>query len=242
MKGMSFQNGVEFKVSIEGESWSPGETVKGQIETKPGSMAQVILAEGIDKKVKLKSADAFITLFEVPLKKTPYSWEFELPMNTRVSDKNGSLYLLYGSGEAIEKYGQLRLNIVPHLLLRDLSDLLTAEFRFALPVFSYGRSKTTELKLDPPELKEWTMLEQLVIQLGLSHDALDAKFIFTRKEVDPTRGGLSTIVVKREVTRRWQRADIIHDFNQRLSKEILAAEFENVVKEYRDAGWLSTNH
>lgn len=240
MKGTSFQNGVEFKVTVEGENWSPGEIIRGQVETKPSGVAQVFLAEGIDKKVKLKSADAFVILNETALKKTPYAWEFQLEMNTRVSDKHGSLYLLYGSGDAIEKFGHLRLNIIPHLLLRDLSDLLTAEFRFANPVFSQGRSKTTELKLGPPEVKEWTMLDQLVIQLTLSVQALDAKFIFDRKEIDPTRGGLSTVLVKREVTRRWLRSELIHDFNRRLNKEIMAAEFEKVVKEYRDAGWLST--
>ncbi len=241
MKGLSFQNGVEYKITIEGESWSPGDKITGQIETKPGSDAQIILADGLDKKVKLKSADAFVVLDEVELKKAPYGWSFELPLNTRISDKSGSLYLLYGKGDAIEKYGQLRLNVVPHLLLRDLSDLLTAEFRFAIPTFSHGKSKTTELKLDPPGLKEWTMLEQLILQLTLSVDALDVKFQFHRKEIDPTRGGLSTILVKREIVRKWKRKEIIYDFNQRLNKEVVAAEFEKVVAEYRDAGWLSTS-
>ena len=241
MKGTTFQNGVEYKVTIDGEAWSQGESISGKIETKPGSIAQVFLADGLDRKVKVKAADAFVVLNEQAPQTSPFHWRFELPLSARVSDKAGSLYLLYGSGDHLEKYGHLRLNVIPHQLLRDFSDLLTAEFRFALPVFSFGKSKTTELKLDPPAVKEWTMLDQLVVQLTLHSKTLDLKFIFHRKEIDPTRGGLCTILVKREINRKWNLMEIVHDFNQRLNKDATAALMEVVIKDYRDAGWLSTS-
>ena len=240
MKGMSFQNGVEYKITLEGETWSPGETLRGSIETKPASSAQVMLTDGVDKKVKLKSADAFVVYEEIDLKKTPFSFEFKLPLNARVSDKLGSLYLLYGSGEHLEKYGQLRVSIIPHLLLRDFSDLLVREFRFANPVFSQGKSKLTELKLSSPDLKQWSSLEQLIIQLNLLPETLEAHFQFHRKEIDPTKGALTTRLAKREVSRKWPLKELIHDFNQRLNKDFLQSEFEKVVTEYRDAGWLNS--
>ena len=240
MKGVSFQNGVEFKVTLEGESWSQGDTLRGKIESKPQSQAQLILAEGIDKKVKLKTPDAFVVLEELSTKSLPFEWSFKLSLDARISDKSASLYLLYGNNDNIEKLGQLRLNVLPHIHIKDLIDLCTNEFRFALKGISFSKSGDTEVKFDPPSNSEWTFLEQLVIQLKQDSNSLQAKFQFHRKEIDGSKGGLATKSVKREVSRKWNKAQIIHDFNQRLNKEIMAIEFEKVIAEYKDAGWLSS--
>ena len=240
MKGLSFQNGVEFKITIEGESWSQGDLILGKIESKPVAKTQVMLAEGTDKKVKIKSPDAFIILQEAVTESAPYEWKFQLPIDARISDTKGALYLLYGHGENIEKLGQLRLNILPHILIKDLMDLITAHFRFSLKGTNAGKSGTTEVKFGPPSSNDWKMLDELVLQLKINDGVLDAKFVFHRQEVDALKGGLATKSVKREVVRSWNVSQIIHNFNQRLDKEILAIEVDKVIAEYRDAGWLSS--
>jgi hypothetical protein len=240
MKGMSFQNGVEFRITIEGESWTQGSSLRGKLESKPLAKGQVYLAEGVDKKVKSKSPDAFVILDETELAQAPYDWSFELPIDSRISDKSGALYLLYGHGENFEKLGQLRLNINPSILLTDLIDLLCTHFRFAFKGYSAGKSKTTEVKLDPPSSKDWAMLEGLTILSKISSDSIDCKFQFQRKEVDATKGGLATKSVKREITRQWKINQIEHDFNHRLNKDIMTIEIEKIISDYRDAGWLSS--
>jgi hypothetical protein len=240
MKGMSFQNGVEFKITIEGESWSQGDLICGKIESKPTTKGLVILAEGIDKKVKSKSPDAFVVLQEIPTDTVPNEWKFQLPIDARISDKSGALYLLYGHGENMEKLGQLRLNILPHILFKDLIELLTSHFRFAFKSMSAGKAGTTEVKLDPPGNKEWSMLEQLVLQLKMNAETMDIKFQFHRQEVDATKGGLATKSIKREMARHWKISQIILSFNQRLDKEIITVEIEKVIAEYRDSGWLGS--
>ncbi len=240
MKGLSFQNGVEFKITIEGESWSQGDLIRGKIESKPLSKAQVLLAEGLDKKVKLKSPDAFVVLDEAVSNTAPFEWSFQLPIDSRISDKNGALYLLYGHGENLEKLGQLRLTILPHLLFRDLIELLTAHFRFALKTISAGKTGSMEVKFDPPSNKDWAMLEQLILQLKMTDESMDIKFQFHRQEVDATKGGLSTKMIKREFSRSWKTSQIILNFNQRLDKEVVTVEIDKVIAEYKDAGWLSS--
>jgi hypothetical protein len=240
MKGMSFQNGVEFRITIEGESWTPGSTIQGRIESKPVAKGQVYLAEGIDKKVKTKSADAFVILQEKDLTTAPYDWSFDLPIDSRISDKSGSLYLLYGHGENLEKLGQLRLNILPQPMITDLVDLLCTHFRFALKSYGAGKSGMTEVKLDPPSSKDWAMLEGLTLLCKSQASTLDCKFQFLRNEVDATKGGLSTKNVKRDIQRSWGTRQIIHDFNQRLNKDVMTAEIDKVIAEYRNAGWLSS--
>lgn len=240
MKGMSFQNGVEFRVSINGESWSQGDTIQGRMESKPLAPGMIYLAEGVDKKVKAKTPDAFIVLQEYELTQAPFDWKFQLPVDTRISDKSGALYILYGHGENIEKLGQLRLNILPHSHLKDLFDLLTAHFRFAFKSISAGKKGTIEVKFDPPSAKDWAMLEQLVLVCKTTEKEIDCKFQFHRNEVDATKGGLASKSVKREVSRTWNTKAVIHDFNQRLNKDVMTIEFEKVISEYRNAGWLSS--
>jgi hypothetical protein len=200
----------------------------------------VILAEGTDKKVKAKSPDAFVVIAEQDLQNAPFEWSFTLPLDSRISDKNGALYLLYGHGQNIEKLGQLRLNILPHSHLKDLIDLLCSHFRFALKTISASKKGMIEIKLDPPSSKEWSMLEQLVIQGKITESELECKFQFHRNEVDATKGGLASKSVKREIDREWKIKMIIHDFNQRLNKEVMTSEMDQVIAEYRDAGWLSS--
>ncbi len=240
MKGMSFQNGVEFRVTLDGESWSQGDVIQGKIESKPATKGLVYLAEGVDKKVKTKSPDAFIVLQEFESTSAPYEWKFKLAVDARISDKTGALYLLYGHGENIEKLGQLRLNIIPHPIAKDLIDLLSTHFRFPLKSITAGKKGLTEFKFDPPSGKEWTMLEQLVLFLKTTENHLECTFQFQRKEVDATKGGLSSKSVKREISRNWMRSNIIHDFNQRLNKDLIALEIEKVIAEYREAGWLTS--
>jgi hypothetical protein len=84
------------------------------------------------------------------------------------------------------------------------------------------------------------MLEQLVLQLKLTDTEVRSKFQFHRKEIDPTKGGVSTMIVKREFSRTWEIKKIVHDFNQRLDKDIITIEMDKLIAEYRNAGWLSS--
>jgi hypothetical protein len=64
MKGMNSQNGVEFRIQFEGETWAQGDTLRGVLVSKPEQKLRVVLAEGIDKKVRSKSEDAYRILDE----------------------------------------------------------------------------------------------------------------------------------------------------------------------------------
>ena len=235
MKGLSFQNGVEYKVTIEGESWSQGDSISVHLESKPASNLILILAEGVDKKVKLKSPDAFIVLEQFDSEKPPLDQTIKLPLDAPISDKSGSLYILYGKNdEALEKLGQLRLNIIPHLHLRDLIEVMTSHYRFALKTMSATKNNDVEVKLDPPGSKEWTSLELLTLKLKMTEDTMDVNFVFNRSEVDPTKGTLAKVSVKREVGRSWNSSEIVHDFNQRLNKEKIVTLLDEVVEEYKN--------
>lgn len=235
MRGLSFQNGIEYKVNIEGESWAQGDSISIRLESKTPSSLTLILAEGVDKKVKLKSADAFTILEKFSSDTSPLDQVIQLPLNSPISDKSGSLYVLYGKGdESPEKLGQLRLNIIPHLHLRDLIEVMTSHFRFAQKTTSATKKNEVEVKLDPPGSKEWTSLELLTLKLLVTEETIEAHFQFNRSEIDPMKGRLAKVMVKREMERSWPLSELIHNFNQRLNKEKAIQFIDQVVEEYKN--------
>ena len=245
MKGTTFQNGVEFKITINGETWLQGEEVSGQLEATPKNpnasltRARVILAETTHRKLKSKSVEGFHILAEVDSAISPLAYSFKLPIQARITDNVGSLFMLYGSHDDLHSLGILKLNIVPHHYLRDLIDLMRTEFRFALKTLTAGKNGFVEAKLEPSGSKEWSQLENLVLDLQITGETIEAYFQFNRNAVDALKGGLQTKIEKREITRSWDRSEFVHGFNDRLNKDAAQIGIENVIAEYKSAGWLA---
>jgi len=243
MKGVSFQNGVEFKVSIDGEVWSQGDVLRGRLDAvarNPGAQANlhVFLADGSDKKIKQKAAGAFQILQKKSAASGPLDWSFELPTDARILDKSGSLYIVYGGTETLETLGQLRLNIEPHPYIQDIYSLLNTHYRFVFKNRIYAKGMV-EGVFDPPQAKEWAALEELVVQIKVNgKESIDSKFQFFRKVVDATKGGLSAKVMKREIDQQWSTAHVVHDFNNRVNKDQVILLVDKVIEEYRSTGWL----
>ena len=256
MKGTSFQNGIEFKISIEGESWVQGSLISGTIEAiarNPGTIVpelQVLIADASEKKVKLKSKGAFEVIERAAFKGSPASWKFTLPIDARLTDKSGNLYVLYGPVKGIAEgpettelhhLGQLKLNILPHPHLQDFLEVIKVNFRFVPKSTNAGKDNTVDAKFDSPAGKDWASLEYLLVSLKMNaNDKISSKFQFCRSDIDPTKGGLSAISTKREIIKEFELAQFIHEFNQRLNKEAIAVVIEAVIAEYRSAGWLAS--
>ncbi len=246
MKGVSFQNGVEFKVSIEGETWSQGDLIQGTLQASvknPGSTLpslKLCLAEGTERRIKAKSPEAFRIIEELSSNTSSLEWKFTLPKDVRVSDKAGSLYILYGSATDTHALASLKLNIIPHLHIRELCEVLSIHSRFVLKFINAGKNNWVEVKFGPPDGKDWLFLEHLIVSLRIDDTKLYANFEFTRNAIDAMKGTLKTNIVKRELEREWSLANLIHDFNQRLNKDAAADAIDAVLAEYKSAGWLAS--
>jgi hypothetical protein len=244
MKGMSFQNGVEFKLNLDGESWQQGGTLSGSLDLNlrnPGASLpepRVLLVETTDRKLKAKSADAFQVLAEHRGLEAVKSFQFALPPTARISDKAGSLYVLYGSGDQLLSLGLLRLNVLPHHYVQDWMDLLRTQFRFALKKLSHGKKGFVEAEFDPPSAKEWAQLDTLNVHFKWEPPKLISNWVFNRAEVDGLKAGLQTKITRREVNREHQCTDLVHGFNDRLNKDAAETVVNAVIEEYRGQGWV----
>jgi len=240
MKGISFQNGVEYKITILGEQWQQGDTLSGELKItsknsqsgapKTGALkARVLLVETTERKLKSKSNDAFEIIHEAKVDGDGTSWTFSLPLNSRISDKAGCICVLYGAQEDLHALGILKLNIVPHHYFRDLIELMRTEFRYALKSLSAGKNG-------------WVLanLENLTLALKQTQETIDAKFEFARTRVDAMKAGLQTKIEKQEIARSWKTKEFVHDFNDRINKDVATDSIQNVISEYQSgSGWLA---
>ncbi len=238
MKGFSVQNGVELRIEIIGEAWSQGEPVRVRLEAKKESTLFLELADGSEKKIRAKATDAFKTLSRIQGTGTLLETTFELPLDCRISDKSGSLHVLYGVGNPPAQPASLRLTVNPNPHLKDLGEVLTHHYRFTLKSVSMGKKSDVEMKFEPSGGKEWASLESLTVSARLLKTELQLKFFFQRKEINALKSALTAQSVKRTIEKNFPLKDILHDFNQRLNKENVTAGLDSIFEEYRARGGI----
>jgi hypothetical protein len=233
MKGFSLQNGVELRIEVEGESWSQGDRISFRLTGKKEDSMQVSLAVGLDKKVKAKSPDAFEILATLEQRGTVLENHFQLPCDCRITDKSGSLHLLYGIGNPSGNPAHLRLTIDPHVHIRDVCGILTDHFRFTRKSIVAGKNKEVEIKFDPSGAKEWASLETLALFTRITESGLSLRFVFERKEINVLKTALTAQTVKRTLERTFPLTEVLHDFNRRLDTAKMTALIEGIFADYR---------
>jgi hypothetical protein len=197
MKGTCFQKPLEFNLRIDGESWQQGESIVGSLTVKnhgptsvPLSAIHARLAYGELKKVRAKSQDAFKVISESKSEGTLESqkevtipFKFETDRNCQITDTSGSLFLVYGDGDATEKLGQLQLAVHPYWVIQEFVKTFQTDFRFVVKTQKAGKG-TVEIKLVPPVSQAFATLEQVIFSFKFQGDALEMQSAFHTKKVE----------------------------------------------------------
>ena len=193
MKGTIFKDGIEYGLFIDGESWAQGDKVNGQLKLKNHgekslniSNVKVGLALGKFKKIKSKDSKAFEIVNQktfdegakLPAKgEAELDWEFGLSQNCPITDKTGSLYVLYGANEDDLENGHLQLNVIPKNVFLQYFDIFEKFFRFKVKDYKSKRD-AIEAKLVPPKSKEFSNL----IGLNIVIKEVNEKMIIIEKK------------------------------------------------------------
>lgn len=238
MKGFSNQSGVELRIEVLGERWAQGDRIQVNLECKSKNTLYLALASGLEKKVKARAPDAFHLLQENRTLGQTLSCQFTLDPDCRITDKSGSLYILYGVGDPPTHPASLRLQIEPHVHSKDFIEVLTQSFRFSQKSFSMTKTNEVEFKLGPPGSKEWASLEGLSVFLKMNHEVLHCRFHFQRKEINALKSTLTAEKVSKTFQQNFPLKDLVHEFNQRLNRDAVFALFESVTSEYRSQSSL----
>ena len=211
MRSVFFQNPLEYQIQTNNEEWNQGDSIKGRLRVRNMSNGpvssincKVTLAFAIRKEMKIAEPQAWKVLLEkIPISQEnlpPQSeisaeWELKLTNECPITDKSASLFLLFGGEKVLEEGGRIDLRVQLHPILQSFLQTFTTQFKF-LEKYRKSKEEYTEIKLVPPESKEFPNLEQILCLLRIHDDQLESIFRFRLKGF--SRDGESMKVVKKK--------------------------------------------
>ena len=210
MRSVYIQQPLEYQIDVEGESWNQGEVVKGQIRIRNMSSktvavktSQIILAHGLKKAFKegtmvpWEVLEKQVVAQDIALQagsELTFGWNFNLSTDCPITDKQGGLYLLFGGEDALTEGGWLNLQINLHPILQNFLQTFSTQFRF-LEKYQKRKSEWTEVKLVPPESKEYPNLDFVRCLLRIYQEQLESHYLFKMRGLG--RSGEKMTVTKK---------------------------------------------
>ncbi len=210
MRSTFFHQPLQYQIEIDGENWEQGEKISGMLivrnmsdETIFLNASQVILAYGLKKNFKEGKESLWDLLEKQVLSKNisleaqgekSYEWIFQLATDSPITDKQGGLYLLFGGENALSEGGRLDLPIKLHPILQNFLQTFTTQF-FFLVKYQKRKSEWTEVKLVPPESKEFPNLDFVRCLLRIFQDHLEVIYLFKKSGLG--RSGEKMTVTKK---------------------------------------------
>ena len=210
MRSTFFHQPLQYQIEIDGENWEQGEKISGRLivrnmsgETIFINASQVILAYGLKKSFKEGKESPWELLDKQVLSKDvsleahgekSYQWIFQLATDSPITDKQGGPYLLFGGENALSEGGRLDLPIRLHPILQNFLQTFTTQF-FFLEKYQKRKSEWTEVKLIPPDSKEFPNLDFVRCLLRIFQDNLEVIYLFKKSGLG--RSGEKMTVTKK---------------------------------------------
>ena len=214
MRSVYIQQPLEYQIEVEGESWNQGEVVKGQIrirnmgsKTVAVKTSQIILAHGLKKAFKegtmvpWEVLEKQVVAQDIALQagsELTFGWNFNLSTDCPITDKQGGLYLLFGGDEALTEGGRLNLQINLHPILQNYLQTFTTQFRF-LEKYQKRKSGWTEVKLIPPDSREYPNMDYVLCFLRIHDEQLEAHYRFKMSGLGRTGEKMTVTKKNREL-------------------------------------------
>jgi len=252
MKGSFFQKPLEFKLFINGESWNQGDSITGTLAVKNHGSEEVSLSDiqlhfayGLYKHVKAKSADAFKILDSAPIGQSQtigagqfgeeLKWKIQLKKDCTITDKTGSIYVLYGCGlkdckDALAM-GQLQITVLPNPLFLEYVEVFNLNFNF-IEKFKKAKADFVEVKLAPPSGKTHASIEHLMLHFRMNEEVLEVKYTFNVKKIDAST---STMKLKKE-KKSYQQSFAPEEYlqsNKKLNRDFIAKSITDIIEQLK---------
>jgi hypothetical protein len=202
MRGLFLQKSLEFRLDVQGDAFEQGQEVVCTLKIVNRGTERVTLASptlrlavGDLKLVKAKDPAAFTMLAAAELERgielapgAEFSvmHTFPLDLNSPITEKAKSPFLLYGDSESVVELGQLLLTVTPHKHLRTIFDTLTTVFSF-LSKGDSAKNGWTSVKLKPPESRAMSFVDELNLLIRFVNESLEVVFLFTVKKLDTSQ-------------------------------------------------------
>lgn len=202
MKGFFFQRPIEFHLETSENEWTQGSTIQGKLRIKNSGNEAVEIPNihvgviyGIFKKIKAKEEDAWGEATEQILEPSlqlgaqeekSFQWEYPLASNCPITDKNGGLFLVYGS-QASDERGRIDLKVHLHTMLQSFIQTFETQFRFQKKYEKF-KDDCTEIKFVPPDSKNFPTLDHLLCFLKIQNNTMEILYRFKMKSLGKASG------------------------------------------------------
>ncbi len=196
MKGLVFLKPLEFIIIADGEKWRQGDQIKGSFQIKnlgadkvDLSFLKISLAVGIFKKIKLKDKKSWNLISDLvlsesisiePNKELIFPWKFLIPEDCQITEKDKSVFLTFNtSNSEIETWpsGELEIAIEPKLIIHQFLEVIQNFLRFKIVKTKFSDGMV-EVKLNPPNSKEMSHVESVVLRAREVNSILELEYTF----------------------------------------------------------------
>ncbi|RZO48667.1 MAG: hypothetical protein EVA80_00825 [Proteobacteria bacterium] len=192
MRSTFFDRPLEYQLLTAKEEWLQGEPIAGKLtirnmneEKVVTSTVDVLLAYGNFKKVKAGVENCWEVLHRENIQKDlsldgnqqlTFEWRFNLPSDAPITDKSGSMFLLFGGEDVLDRGGRLDVPTKMMELLQSFLQTFSTQFQFVQKSPKY-KDGWTEVQLDPPiGSREFPNLEHVMCYLRMVDENLELKY------------------------------------------------------------------
>jgi hypothetical protein len=211
MKGTFFQKPLEFSLNITGETWKQGDDIAGTLEVKSHAAgaeipkAKVHLAYGHLKKAHAKDPAAFTVLQSADA--SP-EWKFKTDRNAPITDSTHSLFILYGSGDDLSKFGHIQLIMKPYWIIEEFLKELQVAFRFVVKTMKSNKG-VLDVKVAPPDSRAFAAVEQAILSFSFDEDILNISARFDMKKIEATAASVDMKKEKKSFEKSYRPLDYL---------------------------------
>ncbi len=208
MRGVVFLKPLEYSVEVVGEKWRQGDKLKGCLKIKNHSQEKIeltclkiSLAIGFFKKIKTKDKKAWENLAEVILseklsleasEEKVFNWDFLLSEDCQITEKDKSLFLTFiSNNENNDEWpnGNLELVIEPKLVIQQFLEIFQSFLRFKVIQNKFSKGMV-EIKLNPPNSRELSHVDSLVLRMKEVEKSLHLEYLFTLHAFETVAGNM----------------------------------------------------
>ena len=214
MRSTFFQQPFQHQIEIDGENWNQGEEIKGKLtirnmssETVVVNTSQVILAYGLKKSIKEGNESPWEVLEKQVMTQNislpaggeqSFEWIFQLATDCPITDKHGGLYMLFGGEDPLSVGGKLDVPVNLHPILQNFLQTFTTQF-FFLEKYQKRKSEWTEVKLIPPDSREYPNMDYVLCFLRIHDEQLEAHYRFKMSGLGRTGEKMTVTKKNREL-------------------------------------------
>jgi sporulation-control protein spo0M len=190
---------VQYQLEVTGEEYIPEDTLTGSLKVKNHGTAPlsldslfVTLALGNIKKAKAKASDAFEPVASpelgascelLPGREASFAFSVQLEKNCPVTEKNQSLFFVFGSQHASDARSELRVTVLRHPHVRTIHEILESSFQC---VFKSEKSSDGWLcaKFNPSSSRRLSLVNEFTLKSHFEGETLELEYVFNVKQFD----------------------------------------------------------